>query len=98
MEFIRHHATHIGHHLSVVSQERVQLFRGADEDVAFLDVLRFRGRITNAEANGVTHGFPKFLEILVLLHSQRFERDDVDGFGTFMSFGKPHDHSYVSEK
>ncbi len=79
VKLIRYDTAYIRHQLGAVTQQRIQLFGGAHQNVAIVDVFRFRCRIANAQAHGPAHGTSDGAQILILLHRQRLERHDVDG-------------------
>ena len=85
MEFIGNNTAEVGNQFCTMTQQGIQFFRGAHENVALVDVFGFGRGVADSQANRETAGRPYGLQILVLLHRQCFERYDVDCFGTFMT-------------
>ena len=81
-----------------MTQQGIQFFRRANENVAIVNVLGFRRGVANSQTDGEPHGFSNFLQILVLLHSKGLQRHDVDGFRAVMALRKALYHAHVSEQ
>ena len=80
VELIGNHATHVGDQFGAMTQQRIELFRGAHQDVAIVNVLGLGRGIADAQTNRPAHARRNFRQVLVFLHRQGFERHDVDGF------------------
>ena len=80
VEFVCDHAAKIGDEFSPMTKQRVQFFRGTHKDIALIDVLGFSRGVSDAQTDREPHRITKFTQILVFLHRQSLEWNDVDGF------------------
>ena len=62
-----------------MAKQGVQFLGGADQNVAVVDVFGLSCRIANSQTNRPSHRSSNGREVLVLLHGQCFQRNDVDG-------------------
>ena len=86
VEFIGNHAAHVGHEFRAMAEQGIKLFRGAHQNVAVVDVFCLGGCVADAQPDRPAHAGGDLGQVFVLLHGQRLQRNDVDGFGAFMAF------------